>query len=147
MSCHGGLQATGPRPFRRRRSVCLSFNGRLTSPTLNTWFASGGPQFARSWASTEGLCVRGARGSPIHVKPAEISRRSPCCTRPSCYGSQHIRDLLGRTCERLRACSKLGLGENANDGARVLHKRHTRLSLRSSSASALSISVRVSSNP
>src|SRR3984957_13874895 len=144
MSYHGGLQATGPRPLTRRRSVCLSLSVRLTSPTLNTWFALGDPQLARSWASTEGLCARGARGSPIHVESAEISRRSPCSTRLSCYGSQHIRDLPGPTCERLRACSKLGPDENAGDGTTVLHKRHTRLSLTSSSASALSISFRVS---
>src|SRR3984957_10376476 len=145
MSYHGGLQATGPRPFRRRRSVCLLLSVRLTSPTPNTWFALGDPQLARSWASTEGLCVRGARGSPINVKAAEIFRCSPCSIRLSCYGSQHIRDLPGRTCERSRACSKLGLGKDANDGATVLNKRYTRLSPTSSSASALSISFRVSS--
>ena len=132
--------------LRRRRSVCLSLSGRSTSPTLNTWFASADPQLARSWASTEGLCVRGARGSPIRVKagreiqalamlhPAFLLRQ-PAHKR---FAWADMR-ALARALKRRVAVKTLG--QNGRT------KGHARLSLTSSPASALSISFRVSSNP
>ena len=130
-------------------AVCLPFIERQIDLADSEYLVCLGGSAARALLGINGGIMR-ARGSwfPYPRQTGRVSRRSPSSTRLSCYGSQRIRDdLPGRTCERLRACSKLGLGKHANDGATVLHKPHTRLSPTSSSASALSISFRVSSNP
>ena len=106
MSFLGDLQATEPLRFRRRRYVYPSLSGRSILPTRNFWFVLARPQVARYWASREGSCVRGARGSPIRVEPAETSGPSRCSIRLSCFVSPRTSDMPGRTCARLQRAER-----------------------------------------
>jgi hypothetical protein len=137
MSYHGGLRQPDPDPHETQ--ICLPFIERQID-----------------LADPEYLVCLGVRSSRALGRHGGIMRARlvvPLSTsnRPRYPGARHappgflataasIRDLPGRTCERLRATRN-------SVSVRTLTTRHTRLSLTSSSASALSISFRVSSNP
>ena len=112
---------------------------RSNLPILNTWFASADLQVARCWASRGIMRARGSWFAYSRQSGHEI--RALAMLHPAFLLRQPAHKRFAWADMRaLARALKLGLDMDAQDGATVLDKPHTRLSRRSSPVNALSIS-------